>query len=193
MFWTMRCYERAVECGVKMYVHGNIDFYYKLSGYDPAHRCGHADGKGRVWGWISAKGKEDTEVRWKGKTVVAAFTTGPYMDMALAAGTPVSPRIERGDEEGEEVVTWRVPLGEDGAIAHTVLDDCGFYVRWLFDHVEEVDGMNLELGMEHVHYRDVARAFEKVTGRRARFVDVGLEEYFSKGGFASIADSPTGT
>ena len=52
--------------------------------------------------------------------------------------------------------------------------------------------MNLEVGMEHVHYRDVARAFEKVTGKRARFVDVGLEDYFSKGGFASIGELPTG-
>jgi hypothetical protein len=30
------------------------------------------------------------------------------------------------------VVTWRVPLSE-GAVPHVALEDCGYYVRWLFE------------------------------------------------------------
>ena len=183
---------------MRFYVHGNIDFYYGLAGYDGRYRCGHGDGKGRVWEYIrgvSARGKED-ERKGKGRGMkVAALTTGPYMDMAISGSTPVSPVIER-DEGGEEVVTWRVPLGDGGAIAHTALDDLEFYGRWLFDHYGdeevEVDGMNLEVGIDHIHYRDVARAFEKVTGREARWVDVDIESYFAEGGFAKFADLPTG-
>jgi hypothetical protein len=189
-YWTIRCYELARECGVKFYIHGNIDFYYQLSGYDPEYRCGHGDGKGRMGEWILSQNQENRD-RKGGRMRAALFTTGPYMDMAISASTPVSPRIER-DEEGEEVVTWRLPLTEEGAVAHTSLDDCGYYVRWLFDHHEEADGMNLAVGIDHVHYRDVARAFEKVTGRKARFVEVDMETYFADGGFAKIADLPTG-
>ncbi|KAK1757786.1 hypothetical protein QBC47DRAFT_442845 [Echria macrotheca] len=194
MFFTIRCYEIAVECGVKFYVHGNIDFYYKLSGYNPAYRCGHGDAKGRIWEFIAAQGAADKKARGGRAMKVAALTTGPYMDMALSASTPVSPAIERDEESGEEVVTWRLPLTENGAIAHSSLDDLEYYARWLFDHHqdEQVDGMNLEVGIDHVHYRDVANAFEKVTGRKARFVDVDLDMYFTGGGLSKIADLPTG-
>ncbi|KAK0708475.1 hypothetical protein B0H67DRAFT_603426 [Lasiosphaeris hirsuta] len=163
IFFTARCYKIAVKCGVKFYVHGNIGFYYKLSGYNPAYRCGHGG---------------ERAMR------VAALTTGPYMDMALSAFTPVSPAIERDEETGEEV----------GAVAHTSLDDLQYYARWLFDHYadDEVDGMNLEVGIDYIHYRDVAKAFEKVTGRKARFVDGDLETYFSEGGFSNNAELPTG-
>lgn len=97
---------------------------------------------------------------------VAALTTGPFMDMALSGYTPISPIIDQDEESGEEVVMWRLPLTESGAIAHASLDDLEYYARWLFDHHGdgEVDGMNLEVGIDHVHYRDVAKAFEKVTG-----------------------------
>ena len=189
-FWTMRCYELAIECGVRFYVHGNIDFYYKLSGYKPAHRCGHGDGKGRMGEWILAQNASNKSL---GVGMRAAlFTTGPYMDMALSALTPVSPQIERDGDTGEEVVTWRLPLTADGAVAHTSLDDCAYYARWLFDHHEEADGMNLAVGIGHIHYDDVAKAFEKVTGRKARFVEVDFETYFTHGGFAKMADMPTG-
>jgi hypothetical protein len=191
-FFTIRCYELAIECGVKFYVHGNIDFYYKLSGYNPAHRCGHGDGKGRIWEWISSQGAADRKSRGANAMRVAALTTGPYMDMALSAFTPVSPAIEKEEESGEDVVTWRLPLTADGAVAHTSLDDCAYYARWLFDHHEDGDGMNLEVGIDHIHYRDVAKAFENVTGRKARFVEVDFETYFSDGGFGRIADLPTG-
>ncbi|KAK4210315.1 hypothetical protein QBC37DRAFT_448497 [Rhypophila decipiens] len=193
IFYTMRCYELAIEQGLEMYIHGNIDFGYKVSGYQSQFRCGHYDGKGRAGEWIlmSNEAAKTESQRMK----AALFTTGPYIDMALSPMTPLAPMIEKDDETGEEVVTWRLPLTENGAMPHVVLDDCGHYVKWLFDHHSEdrVDGMDLRVAMGHVRYDDMAAAFAKVTGHKARFVDVSEEEYWSPNGYwGSIASQPCG-
>ncbi|KAK4175489.1 hypothetical protein QBC36DRAFT_331364 [Triangularia setosa] len=190
-FWTYRCYELAIECGIKFYVHGNLDYGYKLGGYDPQFRCGHYDGKGRVGEWILAqnasnKGKPGVEMR------AALFTTGPYIEMALAPFTPMAPTVEVDEASGEKVVTWRVPLGGNGGVPHVSLDDCAHYVRWLFDNPERADGMDLAVAVDHIHYSDVAKAFEKVTGQRARHIDVDIETYFSSGHWGMMASLPTG-
>nr|WP_185976182.1 hypothetical protein [Mycolicibacterium sp. 018/SC-01/001] len=89
------------------------------------------------------------------------------------------------------VLTWRVPLG-DGAVPHVALEDCGFYGRWLFDHTELANGMNLAVAVEHVKCADLAAAFEKVTGHPARYIDVELETYWREGPFKVRADDPAG-
>lgn len=180
-WWTIRCYELALEAGIKMYVHGNLDFVYKLGGYKPEFRCGHYDGKGRMAEWILG--------RPKGGMNKAAFTTGPYMEMVIALGTPMQPRVER-DANGDEVCTWTVPLGE-GAVPHVALDDCAVYVRWLFDNPERADGLDLGVAIAHLGYREIAEAFEKVTGKKARVVDVSLDEYWSQH-WPGIQEFPTG-
>ena len=114
----------------------------------------------------------------------AVFTTGPYMEMAFAAMTPMTPSVEDG------VVTWRVPLG-DGAVPHVALEDCGYYARWLFDHPERANGMNLEVAIEPVGYRQLAEAFEKVTGHPARYVDTDLDAYWN-GPLKMAAGLPAG-
>ncbi|KAK3346056.1 hypothetical protein B0T25DRAFT_506176 [Lasiosphaeria hispida] len=189
-FWTIRCFELAIECGVRFYVHGNLDYHTKLSGYNPLYRTGHPDAKGRMAEWIfsqaaSNKGKAGLDMK------AAAFTTGPYMEMALSPHTPMQPVVEK-DEAGDDVVTWRLPLTEDGGVPHVALDDCAHYVRWMFDHPDRADGLDLAVAMDHLHYTDVAQAFEKVTGRKARFIEVDLDTYFSSGPWRSIASHPTG-
>ncbi|KAK4646929.1 uncharacterized protein QC761_100370 [Podospora bellae-mahoneyi] len=186
-FWTYRCYELAIECGIKFYVHGNLDYGYKLGGYDARFRCGHYDGKGRMGEWILSQNASD-----KKRMKAALFTTGPYIEMALAPFTPMAPRVEVDEASGEQVVTWRVPLGEKGGVPHVSLDDCAYYVRWLFDNPERADGMNLAVAVDHIHYSEVASAFEKVTGRKAKHVDVDLETYFSTGHWGMTASLPTG-
>jgi hypothetical protein len=46
--------------------------------------------------------------------------------------------------------------------------------------------------MDHVHYADLAKAFEKVTGHRARYVDTPLEEYWNSGPMSAYADQVAG-
>lgn len=177
LFWAIRSYEIALEEGIKFFVYGNLDYAYKKSGYDPRCRAGHYDGKGRVGEWILQQNKDNGY-----RMGAALFTTGPYIEMAIASGTIMSPVIE------DNVVIWRVPLGE-GAVAHVALDDCAHYVRWLFDHQDESNGMDLEVAIDHVTYHDIAAAFTKVTGKAAKCIDLSLEEYWKSGPAAKIPEN----
>lgn len=164
-------------------MHGNLDYTYKKSGFNPAFRTGHYDGKGRMSEWILSQ-----TTTGNGKRMGAAsFTTGPYIEMALAARTIFTPTVEEG------IVTWRLPLGErGGGVVHVALDDCEHYVRWMFDNPDKINGQDLEVAIEHVSYHDLAKAFEKVTGHPARYIATSLEEYWSTGNVAVAAQTPSG-
>lgn len=181
MFWAIRAYELALEEGIEFFVYGNLDYVYKKSGYDPKFRTGHYDGKGRIGEWILQQNKEPSIVKRMGSAI---FTTGPYISMALGARTPMSPTVEDG------VVTWRVPLGQ-GAVAHVDLDDCGYYVRWLFDNQSRANGLDLEVAIDMIDYNDLAQAFTKVTGHPAQYIDTSLDKYWTSGPMGSGA-VPTG-
>jgi hypothetical protein len=180
LYWAIRSYELALEEGIKFFVYGNLDYAYKKGGYDPKFRAGHYDGKGRVGEWILFQNQEN-----KDKMGAALFTTGLYIEMAIAGVTLMTPRIENG------VVIWSVPLGE-GTVTHVSLDDCGPYVRWLFDHPERANGMDLEVGIADIKYADLAAAFERVTGHPAKYIDVSLDEYWANGPMAKAAKLPAG-
>lgn len=115
----------------------------------------------------------------------ALFTTGPYMDMTISLGTPMTPKIV------DNVVTWKVPLGH-GAVSHVCLQDCGYYVRWLFDHREEANGMDLEVAIDLIHYNDMANAFTAVTGAKAQYLDIDLVTYWKTGPMAPNAHRLSG-
>jgi hypothetical protein len=174
-YWTIRAYELAIESGIKFFVFGNLDYVYKKSGYDPKFRCGHYDGKGRMAEWILSQRKSH-------EMGVAVFTTGPYIEMAISSQTIMTPRVLDG------VVTWMVPLG-DGAVPHVSLDDCEYYARWLFDHPERSDGLDLEVAIDHISYADLAAAFQVVTGKPAQYIDVPPSTYFEG---VPIANEPAG-
>jgi hypothetical protein len=179
MYWSMRAYELALEEGVRAYVHGNLDYALKKGGSDPRFRTGHYDGKGRVAEWLLRQNEDNRD-----RMSTSVFTSGPYIDMVVSPLTVMTPLVEDG------VVTWRVPLGE-GRVPHVAIDDCGYYVRWLFDHPERADGMDLQVAIEHVGYADMAAAFEKVTGHPARYVDTDLDAYWD-GPHGGAADQPAG-
>ncbi|KAI0552311.1 hypothetical protein F4679DRAFT_535248 [Xylaria curta] len=166
IFWTIRAWELALEEGVKFYVHGNLDYAYKKSGFRPEFHAGHYDAKGRVGEFILLQNR-DARVRQRMRS--ALFTTGPYIEMTIGQGTPFQPSVEDG------VAIWRVPLA-NGAVPFTPLDDVGVYVKWLFDNADgEADGLDLEIALEHVTFEAYVRAFEKVTGKPARWIDSDLD------------------
>ena len=167
MYWAIRAYEIAIEEGIKFYVYGNLDYALKKAGYDSKFRTGHYDGKGRIGEWILFQNEAN-----KDRMGAAVFTTGPYMEMAISAMTPMTPGVEDG------VVKWRVPLG-NGTVPHVALADCGYYARWLFDNSERANGMNLEVAIEQVDYQRLAAAFKKVTGHPALYIDTDLDAYWS--------------
>ncbi|KAI0101368.1 hypothetical protein GGR51DRAFT_563545 [Nemania sp. FL0031] len=197
IFWTIRvsilrplslygeaAWELAIEEGVQFYVHGNIDYGYKKSGFRPEFHCGHYDAKGRMGEWILAQNK-DAAVRARMRSAV--FTTGPYIEMTLAKGTPFPPSV---DASG--VATWRAPLGPNGAIPFTALDDVGVYVKFLFDHADgEADGMELQASVAHITFEELAQAFTEVTGRPAQWIDCDIEEHL-EATWGKAADRPAG-
>jgi len=178
-YWAIRSYEIAIEEGIKFFVYGNLDYTLKKSGYDSTFRTGHYDGKGRMAEWILSQNQSNRD-----RMGAAIFTSGPYIEMAISPLTPMTPSVEDG------VVTWRVPLGQ-GAVPHVALDDCGYYVRWLFDHPRLANGMDLEVAIAHMTYTEIASAFEKVTGHRAQYIDTDLETYWN-GPLNGLADLPAG-
>lgn len=190
-FWTIRCYELAVEYGLEAFVFGNLDYGYKKSGYKPQFRAGHYDGKGRLGEWMLDQNARNKAGLPGYKLRVSLITTGPYFDMAISSGGPMVAKVEQ-DEQGENVLTWRVPLTPHGAIPHVALDDCGYYVKWLFENPDEADGLDLEVAVEHVHYAELAKAFKKVTGHKARFIDVDWDTYWGEGPLAPGANMSTG-
>jgi hypothetical protein len=176
IFWTIRCYELAVaDGGIRFFVYSNLEYITKVSGYRSEFRCIHYDGKGRIGEWILWQAAE--AAKKSSAMGVALFTTGPYLDSTIAKGAVFSPTIVKGPT-GEDTVTWRLPITQDGAIPHVALDDCGTYVRWLFDHPDQANGMNLAVAIEHVHYSELAKAFANVTGHPARFDDVDMETFW---------------
>ena len=179
-YWAIRSYEIAIEEGIKFFVYGNLDYGLKKSGYDSRFRTGHYDGKGRVGEWILFQNQANSD-----RMGAALFTSGPYIEMVMSPGTPMAPTVEDG------VLTWRVPLGE-GAVPHVSLEDCGYYVRWLFDHPERANGMDLEVAIDHVAYGDLAAAFEKVTGHPARYIDHRFRHVLENGPLSAVADTPAG-
>ena len=40
IYWGIRSYELALECGVKFFIWGNLDYVYRKSGYKPEFRTG---------------------------------------------------------------------------------------------------------------------------------------------------------
>jgi hypothetical protein len=179
MYWAIRSYEIAIEEGVKFFVYGNLDYALKLGGYDSRFRTGHYDGKGRIAEWILWQ----NEANWD-RMGAAVFTTGPYMEMAISAMTPMMPMVEDG------VLTWRMPLG-DGTVPHVALEDCAYYARWLFDNAEQANGMKLDVAIDQIGYHELAAAFERVTGHPARYIDTSLEDYWN-GPLKAAADRPAG-
>ncbi|KAI1167653.1 hypothetical protein F5B18DRAFT_396553 [Nemania serpens] len=172
IFWTIRAWELAIEAGVQVFVLGTLDYAYKNSGFRPQFRVGHYDAKGRVGDFILAQNK-DAEFRKLVNMRSALFTTGPYVEMTLGKHTVFAPVVE-GD-----TAVWRVPLAR-GAVPFTALDDCGFYVKYLFDHPEEADGLNLAVALDHVNFDEYTRAFTSVTGHPARWEDVDVRQHLER-------------
>ncbi|KAI0975050.1 hypothetical protein F4678DRAFT_360176 [Xylaria arbuscula] len=183
IFWTIRAWELAIEEGVQFFVLGNLDYSYKKSGFRPQFHAGHYDGKGRVGDFILAQNK-DPEYRRLAKMRSALFTTGPYIEMTLGKHTPFAPVVEN------ETAVWRIPLA-DGAVPFTALEDCGFYVKYLFDHPQETDGWNLAVALDHVTFTDYTRAFTAITGKPAKWEDVDLHQHIANT-FGPKVDTPAG-
>ena len=69
------------------------------------------------------------------------------------------------------------PIG-NGHVPMIALSDLGYFSRYTFDHREETSGKDLEVASEMVQWDELVKTFEKVTGKRAEYMPVGLDQWF---------------
>lgn len=67
-----------------------------------------------------------------------------------------------------------------------------YYVRWLFDHRDRANGLDLKVAINHIDYHGLARAFEKITGCPARYIDIDLGSYWESGPLSKAASQGAG-
>ena len=53
--------------------------------------------------------------------------------------------------------------------------------------------MDLQVAIAHIPYHELAAAFSKVTGKKAEYRDVSLEEFWTNGPIAPAGKSAAGT
>ncbi|KAE9363841.1 NmrA family protein [Stipitochalara longipes BDJ] len=176
LYWGIRLFEIASEHGVQHFIWASLDSSYKLSGYQPRFRTGHFDGKAKVADWISG---QEGGMKW------SVLTSCMYLETFAEMLAPSKEMVE-----GEEVTVFKAPVGR-GTPPMIYLEDLGRYARWIVENPERSVGLNLRIATANVGWEDVARSFTEVTGRKAVFRDLSLEEYFASGVFGD-ADRKVG-
>jgi hypothetical protein len=100
--------------------------------------------------------------------VWSVLSTGPYVERLWE-----SINIPIKDADG--VYVFKLPLGKTGAMPLVALDEIGEYAKWMFEHPERSAGLELGVAIAHVSGPEYATAFEKVTGKKARYDDIPLQ------------------
>jgi hypothetical protein len=185
IYWGIRLYELARGAGVKHFLYAGLEYASRLGNFDPKYRTGHLDGKGKVVDYIATQ--PTTPMAW------SVLTSCLYMEGLSEVLQPFP------NPEDPSTLVFAVPLG-DSKCPLIYLEDYGAYARWLFDNPARSNGLELHVATEDIAWKDLAAAFTEVTGRKAVYKDVSLDEYFSLGifpypdakvGHSASRDDPT--
>lgn len=166
IYWGIRIYELAREAGVKHFVYAGLEYASKLGNFDPKYRTGNLDGKGKVVEFISCQ--PTAPMAW------SVLTSCPYME-GLSEFMRPYPNL---DDPGTMI--FKAPLG-NGQLPLICLEDYGQYARWMFENPGLSNGLELHIATEDIAWKDLAAVFTAVTGIRAIYRDVTLDEYFQLG------------
>lgn len=98
----------------------------------------------------------------------SVLSSGPYTDRLWDNAAP------RIDSEGTYV--FPLPLGPTGAMPLVSLPDMAKYAVWILENPSLSAGLELGIAIAHVTGTELAEAFTKVTGKRAHWDDVPLEQ-----------------
>nr|UWK20041.1 NmrA family protein [Trichoderma gamsii] len=168
IYWGIRLYELAREFRIEHFVYAGLEYATKLGNYDPKYRTGHLDGKGKVVDYIAAQ--PTTPMAW------SVLTSCLYIEGLTEILRPFP------DPSDPSTLVFAVPLG-DGECPLIYLEDYGAYARWLFDNPSRSNGLELHVATEDIAWKDLAAVFTEVTGKKAVYKDVTLDEYFKLGIF----------
>jgi uncharacterized protein YbjT (DUF2867 family) len=161
IYWGIRLYELAREFGVEHFLYAGLEYASRLGNFDPKYRTGHLDGKGKVVDYLKAQ--PTTPMAW------SVLTSCLYIEGLREVLQPFP--------AGDGSFIFSVPLG-NAKVPLIYLEDYGQYARWLLDNPARSNGFELHVGTEDIAYNDLAKAFTEVTGKKAVYKEVTLDEYF---------------
>ncbi|CZR67157.1 related to nitrogen metabolic regulation protein nmr [Phialocephala subalpina] len=162
IYWGIRMYELARGAGVKHFVYGGLPYVSANGGFDPKSRVPFVDGKGKFGQYLQSMPTKP--MAW------TILSSGPYAERLYEPQNVPQP-----DENG--IYVFRLPLGPTGAMPLVSLDDLGEYAKWMFENPSRSAGLNLGVSIAHVTGAEHAEAFEAVTGKKARYEDIDLDEH----------------
>lgn len=168
VYWGIRMYEIARSTGVSHFQWASLAYFSKLGGFDPKFRSGHMDGKGKVADYISAQ--PTSPMRW------SILTSCMYLEMFNEFLAP------RPSPEDADLMVFAAALGK-GQPPMVHLDDIGRYASWIFEHPERSTGLNLQVATENIGWEYLAKTYSSVTGRKAVYKDISLDELFASDAF----------
>ncbi|KAK2684999.1 hypothetical protein QWA68_016334 [Fusarium oxysporum] len=168
IYWGIRMYEIARSSGVSHFQWASLPYVSKLGDFDPKYRTGHMDGKGKVADYISAQ--PTSPMKW------TILTSCMYMETLTELLAP------RQSPEDPDLMVFAAPLG-NGRPPLIYLADLGRYARWVFDNPGRSNGMNLMVATENIGWECLAKTFTEVTGKKAIYKDISLDELFTSGAF----------
>ncbi|PCH36839.1 NAD(P)-binding protein [Wolfiporia cocos MD-104 SS10] len=168
----LRIFELAQQAGLRHYVYSALDY---LGKWDPKYRCQHSDGKGYVADWMKSQPSVagDTGMTW------SIVHTTPYMDMLHEHMFGPVKRREDG------TVVFASPIGH-GHIPMIALADVGFFARYTFDNRAALSGAELKVASDWVSWDYLVETFTKVTGQKAEYVPITLDQWFDRFTFADM-------
>ncbi|KAJ5761949.1 uncharacterized protein N7511_005331 [Penicillium nucicola] len=166
IYWGIRLYELSREFQVEHFLYAGLEYSSKLGNFNSKYRCGHLDGKGKVVDFISAQ--PTSPMAW------SVLTSCMYMETLVEFLRPFP------DPQDPGTMVFTAPLGE-GKCPLIYLEDYGAYARWMLDNPASSNGIELHVATEDISWKDLASTFSTVTGQRAVYRDVTLDEYFKLG------------
>lgn len=166
IYWGIRLYELSREHKIEHFVYAGLEYGTKLGNFNSKYRCGHLDGKGKVVQFISAQ--PTSPMAW------SVLTSCMYMEALTEFLRPFP------DPENPGTMVFTAPLG-GGKCPLIYLEDYGAYARWMFDRPAQSNGLELHVATEDISWKNLAYAFTEVTGQKAVYKDVTLDEYFKLG------------
>jgi hypothetical protein len=168
IYWGIRMYEIAAGSGVKHFIWASLLYASKLGKFNPKYVIGHADGKAKVAEYLSAQ--PTSPMAW------SVLSSCMYLETLSEMLAP------RPDPKDPDTLVFSVPLGS-GSPPLIYLPDLGRYALWMFDTPSRSNGLNLQIATEDISWEHLAKTFTEVTGRKAVYRDVTLDEYFASGVF----------
>jgi uncharacterized protein YbjT (DUF2867 family) len=146
--------------------YAGLEYASRLGNFNPKYRTGHLDGKGKVVDYIRAQPTKP--MAW------SVITSCLYIE-GLS-------EVIRPFPQADGSFVFSAPIG-DARLPLIYLQDYGRYARWLLDHPERSNGLELHVATEDIKYVDLAKAFTEVTGKKAVYKEVTTDEYFNLGIF----------